>query len=223
MRVSEDNARSTGALTMGHVALHYGKPDEGPLAAKLLERLGFVKTQDLPLPGGGHFYRFVVNPEHEARGDGILYLSPVPPAQAALVEAVRSALKIGAPGEHPAVAGMRAALEVDPEYSFHVGVLLDSLEELERIVQAVRSDAELAGRLKVTLNRARPGDPQVDARLDASPIYAEVDRYAYGANGVQAFIETDILTSGTLGESMVLELDYVFPGYRSHILSVVEM
>lgn len=213
--------------SMGHVALHYLKPNEGPLASKLLKLLGLVETQVLPFEDGTHFYRFVVNPKHQARGDGILYLSAAPPAQRQLVEAIREALNVDKPGQHPAVDGMRAALIADPEATFHVGFLLDSLEELERVVldlkEKAQTDPEFKDRLKITLNRARPGDAEVDARLDASPIYGGVDRYAYGRNGVQAFIETDILTSGPLGESLVLELDYVFPNRANHILSVVEL
>jgi len=219
--------QNRGACTMGHVALHYGQPEEGPLAARLLSLLGFVETQDLALPDGTHFYRFVVDPRHHARGDGIVYLSSVPAAQRRLVEAARSALGVDTEREHPAVAEMRAALETDPEVTFHVGILMDSLETLEETVLNLKalaeSDAEFKGRLKVTLNRPLPGTPEVDARLDASPLYGDVTRYAYGRNGVQAFIETDILSSGVLGESLVLELDYVFPGYDSHVLSVVEM
>ncbi len=211
---------------MGHIALHYQRPEDGPIAAKLLQLLGFVETQDLPLPGG-HFYRFVVDQRHQARGDGILYLSAAPEAQVALVQAIRTALKVGTPEEHPAAAGMRAALEADPETTFHVGFLIDSLETLERTVLGVReqaqTDPDLKGRVRVKLNRARRGDGDVDARLDASPLYGDVDRYAYGRNGVQAFIETDLLTSGPLGESLVIELDYVFPGATSHLLSVVEL
>ncbi len=63
----------------------------------------------------------------------------------------------------------------------------------------------------------------MDARLDASPVYGDVTRYAYGRNGVQAFIETDILKAGQLGDSMVVELDFVFPGKDQHVLSVVEL
>jgi hypothetical protein len=211
---------------LGHIALHYENPEDGPLAAKLLNLLGFVETQDLPLPGG-HFYRFVVDPQHEARGDGIIYLSVVPEPQRKLMQAVREALKIGTAAEHPAVGGMRAGLEADPEMSFHVGFLLDSLETLEQAVLDIRqrseTDEDLKGRVRVKLNRARRGDPDVDARLDASPLYSAVDRYAYGRNGVQAFIETDLMTSGPLGENLVIELDYVFPGKTSHILSVVEL
>jgi hypothetical protein len=211
---------------VGHIALHYGTPEEGPLAARLLKLLGFIETQDIEFPDGSHFYRFVVDDRHQTRGDGIIYLSAVPGAQRALIEAARESLKVGQPGEHPAVAGMRAALDSDPEYSFHVGVLMDSLATLEqtmlKLEDLAATDPDFKGRLRFTYNRALPGDEAVDARLDASPIYGKVERHAYGRNGVQAFIETDILSSGVLGESMFIELDYVFPGAKSHILSVVE-
>ena len=212
--------------SLGHLALHYPAPADGPQAAKLLRLLGLAETQSLPLPDGP-FYRFVVDTRHHARGDGIIYLSVVPDAQRRLTEAVRAALKVGEPGEHPAVGGLRAAMAADPEYTFHVGILMESLETLERTVGDLRDQAEadpdLKGRLKFTFNRARRGDADVDARLDASPIFGAVDRYAYGRNGVQVFIETDLLVGGPLGESLVLELDYVFPGKTSHILSDVEL
>lgn len=223
--MTNSSAHAAGR-SLGHVALHYDAPEEGPMAARLLQTLGFMETQDLPLPSG-HFYRFVVDPKHQSRGDGIVYLSSVPEPQRQLNQVIRQALKIGAVDEHPAVAGMRAGLEADPEMSFHLGVLLESLEDLEQAVRAVRqlaqSDPDFKDRIKVKLSRARRGDAEVDARLDASSVYADVERYAYGRNGVQAFIETDLLRSGTLGESLVIELDYVFPGQTDHILSVVEI
>jgi hypothetical protein len=212
---------------MGHVALHYGRREDAALAARLLTAIGYVETQSFPLPDGSTFYRFVVDPHHHARGDGIVFLSQLPPAQAALVEAARSALGFGTPDEHPAIAGLRAAIDSDPEYTFHLGVLLDSLEELEAVVARLEAlnqdDPAFRGRLKITLNRARRGQEDVDARLDASPVFGPIDRYCYGSNGVQAFIETDILASGPLADSMVLELDFVFPGKTSHILSVTEL
>jgi hypothetical protein len=220
------NEQKDAARSLGHVALHYSEPKEGPLAARLLTMLGFVQTQDLVLENGTHFYRFVVDDRHQARGDGIIYLSVVPDAQRKLIDAIRAALKVETAEEHPAVAEMRKHLDQDPEYGFHVGMLVESLEELEARFQALedanRTDPELKGRLRITYNRARKGDADVDARLDASPIYAKVDRYAYGRNGVQAFLETDVLSSGPLGQSMFLEFDYVFPNRTSHVLSVIE-
>lgn len=215
-----------GARSMGHLALHYRNKEEGPLAARLMTLLGYELTQDLVLPDGSHFYRFVVDSRHAPRGDGIVYLAVMPEAQRDLLEAIHGALKVGQADQHPAVTAMQEKMAQDPEYSFHYGTLLDRLEDLEaiflRLEEANRSDPELKGRLKLGYNRPLPGNPEVEARLDASPIYGAVTRHAYGKNGVQAFCETDILTSGLLGESMFLEFDYVFPGYDSHVLSVVE-
>lgn len=212
--------------SMGHMALHYKTKEEGPLAARLLAMLGYIETQDLTLPDGSHFYRFVVEARHSPRGDGIIYLSLIPDAQRDLMQAVHAALGVGTEHEHPAVVAMRQKMEEDPEYSFHYGTLLGSLEALEEMFvnleDANKNDPELKGRLRLVYNRALPGNPDVDARLDSSPVFGGVTRYAYGKNGVQAFLETDILSSGVLGETMMLEFDYVFPGYERHVLSVVE-
>ena len=43
---------SDGGLSMGHLALHYGKPDDGPLASRLLRLMGLNETQCLPLECG---------------------------------------------------------------------------------------------------------------------------------------------------------------------------
>lgn len=219
-------ATDTPARSMGHLALHYGKAEDGPRAAKLLQALGMVETQVLPLPSG-NFYRFVVDNAHFGRGDGIVYLSALPEPQLKLIETIHEALGVGTDSEHDAVKGMRAMMESDFEASFHFGFLLESLEDLERVIldlqDKAENDPDLKGRLKFGFNRALAGNPDIDARLDASPVYGDVTRYAYGSNGVQAFVETDLLKAGQLGDSMVIELDYVFPGYDQHVLSVVEL
>lgn len=218
--------QDTTARSMGHLALHYGKAEEGPAAAKLMKLLGFQETQVLPLPNG-NFYRFVVDGKHYARGDGIIYLSALPDAQRKLIEAIHETFKVGTADEHEAVRGMRQMLISDPESSFHFGFLVDSLEDLEQMILNLREQAEtdpdLKGHIKIGMNRSRPGDAEVDARLDASPLFGNVTRCAYGRNGVQVFVETDLLKAGQLGDGMVLEFDYVFPGSDEHILSVVEM
>lgn len=226
MTTTTDQHVSAGTRSLGHIALHYGEAGDGPAAAELLKAIGLVETQMLPLPGG-NFYRFVVGDGHFARGDGIVYLSVVPEPQRKLIEAIHSSFGVGTDDEHEAVRGWRDMMSADPEASFHFGFLLDSLEELERIVEDLRERAEtdplFKGRINIVLNRARPGDSDVDERLDASPIFGNVTRYAYGRNGVQAFIETDILKAGQLGDSMVVELDYIFPDREQHVLSVVEL
>jgi len=211
---------------MGHIALHYGAAEEGPAAARLLSLLGLQETQILPLPNG-NFYRFVVGPGHYARGDGIVYLSALPEPQARLIAAIHTALRLGSEVEDDAVAGYRAMMAHDYEASFHFGFLVPSLEDLEALVTDLRArergDPDFKGRLRIGMNRPRRGDPAIDARLDASPVFGACDRYAYGRGGVQVFIETDLIKAGQLGESMVIELDYLFPGADSHILSVVEL
>lgn len=215
-----------GGLSMGHLALHYGKPQDGPLASRLLQIAGLKETQVLPLPNG-NFYRFVVSGNHFARGDGIVYLSCLPEPQQQLIAAIHAALRVGSDDEHEAVKGYRAMMAQDFEASFHFGFLVDSLEELEKMVLTLQdlneNDPAFKSRLNIGMNRARRGDDAVDARLDASPVFGKATRYAYGSAGVQVFVETDLLCAGQLGESMVLEFDYVFPDKHSHILSVVEL
>lgn len=215
-----------GGLSMGHLALHYGKPEDGPLASRLLQIAGLKETQVLPLPGG-NFYRFVVSGNHFARGDGIVYLSCLPEPQQQLIAAIHATLRVGSDDEHEAVKAYRAMMAQDFEASFHFGFLVDSLEELEAMVLTLQdlneNDPAFKGRLNIGMNRARRGDEAVDARLDASPVFGKSSRYAYGSAGVQVFVETDLMCAGQLGETMVLEFDYVFPDKNSHILSVVEL
>jgi hypothetical protein len=219
-------AITDGGLSMGHLALHYGKPEDGPLASRLLQIAGLKETQVLPLPGG-NFYRFVVSGNHFARGDGIVYLSCLPEPQQQLIAAIHAALGVGSNDEHDAVKGYRAMMAQDFEASFHFGFLVESLEELEDMVLTLQDLAEndpaFMGRLNIGMNRARRGDDAVDARLDASPVFGKATRYAYGSAGVQVFVETDLMCAGQLGENMYLEFDYVFPDKQSHILSVVEL
>lgn len=216
---------ATARRSLGHTALHYPTPEDSQAAEHLMTLLGFIKTQQLPLPTGD-FYRYVIASEHHGRGDGILYISACPPAQRAYFDAVHAALKFGQPDEHPSVAALREAQVLDPEYAFHLGILTDSLEELEatmlRLQQAAQDDPLLKGRITVSYNRPMPGDPVVDGRLDASAVFGGVTRHAYGRNGVQAFVATDLLINGPTGDGLVIELDYIWPDAANHILSVVE-
>lgn len=221
---AQSTARASTALTISHVNLHYPRPDDGPAAALLLETAGLLKTQEMELPHGGTFYRFTTNVLAPNGGDNIIYLSPLPTATAALLIAAREALGLGTSGEHLAVSAYRAAQAADPEYNFHVGFLhafLDQLEDRYLALQALAAnDARFAGRLKFLVNRAQPGDAEIDARLDASPVYRGISRYTYGRNGVQAFCETDLIVDGPLGGGVVLEFDYIFPGRDDHILAI---
>jgi hypothetical protein len=206
--------------TLGHLAIHYRTREDGPVAAKLLDLLGFARV---PSPEGYPYYHYVVDGAASNNGDGILFIIEQPQALRELTGVIRDALKVDQPGEHAVVAKVRAAQDSDPEYDLHLGVLFNSLDEIEarilRIRDAGLNDPDLRGRVKVTLNRARPGTAEVDKRMDESPIFKEVRRFTYGRNGIQAFVETDLFVTGALGEKFVFELDYVFPGYSDNILT----
>lgn len=201
----------------GHLALHYPTPEDGPKAARLLAALGFHLSYGTETRTGS-FWHFVLDEAAEGGTDRIVYLMNMPAPVRAVYGAIRDRLAGSAE-----VATLRAAQADDPELGFHVAVVVHSLEELEAMVQRVRAlgenDPELKGRVRVTLNRARPGTPAVDVRMEASPVFAEVTRYTYGRNGVQVFVETDLLAGGPLGDNWVFEFDYIFPGYKENILN----
>ncbi|MCX7864541.1 MAG: hypothetical protein N2423_05845 [Novosphingobium sp.] len=209
--------------TYGHLAVHYRNPGEGALAARLLREIGFTECYAMTQPDGNTFYHFVIDEKADRGIDRIFYLLCMPDVLRRLYEEIHAALKVGTAAQHPAVTALRAAQAHDPEFNFHVAVVFPSLEDLEEKVlhlqRLAAEDPELKGRIKITLNRARPGTPEVDARMDASPVFAGVDRYTYGPNGVQVFVETDLIAGGPLGDNWVFEFDHVFPGYRHNILN----
>ena len=209
--------------TISHVNLHYRSNDDARAAARLLEVLGLVRAEEMPLPNGSTFFRFTTDREHLDSGAGIVYAGRVPAQLAAVQAAARAALGVDTPQEHETVRALRAALLKDPEYNFHVGFLYNSLEQIEarmaELQRLEREDPAFRGRMKFLVNRATPGNAAFDARLDASPLYKGVTRYTYGHNGVQAFVETDLFTGGPLGWGLVFELDYVLPGVDDHILA----
>ena len=209
--------------TYGHLAVHYRNPEEGPLAARLLREIGFTECYSMAQPDGNEFYHFVIDEQADRGTDRIFYLLCMPDVLRTLYDEMHSALNIGTADENAAVTELRRAQDEDPEFNFHAAVVFPSLEDLEERVQRLQKlaaeDGELKDRIKVTLNRAKPGTPEVDERMDASPVFGDVDRYTYGPNGVQVFVETDLIAGGPLGDNWVFEFDYVFPGYKNNILN----
>ena len=210
--------------TYGHLAVHYRNRQEGHLAARLLREIGFTECYSMEQPGeGGTFFHFVIDETANRGTDRIFYLLAMPEVLSNLYAEINSRLGVGTASEASQVTALRAAQAEDPEFNFHAAVVLPSLEELEAMVARVQKlaaeDPELKGRVKVTLNRARPGTPEDDARMDASPVFGDVTRHTYGPNGVQVFVETDLICGGPLGDNWVFEFDYVFPGYADNILN----
>ena len=214
---------SDPSRTYGHLAVHYRDPEEGPLAARFLSTLGFEESYSMPQLDGNTFYHFVIDAQASRGVDRILYLLCMPEAIRAVYAEIRERLGVGTADEAETVTALRTAQAHDPEFGFHAAVLMSSLDDLEamvlRLEHLIATDPELGPRIKVTLNRARPGTPEVDARMDASPVFAAATRHTFGPNGVQVFVETDLLAGGPLGDNWVFEFDYVFPGYRDNILN----
>jgi hypothetical protein len=212
--------------TFGHLALHYRDIDDAALATTLLRELGFKECYSIPStqvgPYSGAFYHFVIDPSADRGTDRILYLLQMPPPLRAVYDEIHARLRVGASDQSPTVTAMRQALARDPEYGFHAAILMHSLEDLEAMVErltVLSNDPAFCGRVRVTLNRARLGVPAVDQRMDASRVFSGVTRYTYGPNGVQVFVETDLLVGGPLGDNFAFEFDYVFPGYKDNILN----
>lgn len=209
--------------TYGHLAVHYRKPEEGSLAARLLREIGFTECYSMPQPDGNMFYHFVIDEQANRGTDRIFYLLCMPDLLRKFYDEMHRVLHVGEEEENASVTELRKMQAEDPEFNFHAAVVYNSLEELEEVVQRLQKlaagDPELKGRIKVTLNRARPGTPEVDMRMDASPVFGGVTRYTYGPNGVQVFVETDLIAGGPLGDNWVFEFDYVFPGYKDNILN----
>ncbi len=213
--------------TFGHLALQYKDVADAPLAARLLRVLGFTECYSIAQtqagPYSGPFYHFVIDESANRGTDRIIFLLQMPPALREVYDEINEKLGVGTPQQSAKVTAMREALAHDPEYGFHTAVLMHSLEELEEMSLRVRKlgeeDPELKGRVKVTGNRSRRGTPEVDARMDSSPFFKDIDRETYGPNGVQVFVETDLFVGGPLGDLWAFEFDYCFPGYKDNILN----
>lgn len=214
-------------MVLGHVALHYRCEEDAPKAARLLDMMGFIRLQEIRLPDGSMFYQFLINEDHRDSGVGTIYLSAQPRALADLNGAIREALRVGMEDEHPAVQSMRSAQVADPEAGFHIGIMVHTFDVLEgligRLEEANRNDADLMARLKLTLNRAKSGDPRIDALMDGSNAFSHTTRECYGRFGCQVFVETDLFACGPLGENMVIEFDHVFEGHPLNMFNKTEL
>jgi hypothetical protein len=96
-----------------------------------------------------------------------------------------------------------------------VGIRFRSLDDVERAVAEVQaagaSGGELEGRVSVSWFRARKGkQPEIDARIDASPVFTDDDRSAFSDYGVQCFVRTDLCAAGLGTFGQLIELDYYF-------------
>ena len=188
--------------TFSHVALAVGR-GEGPLAARLLSHLGLAVNDNGPSLLGDPWYTAIV--DEATYGGGLEHLGffvvPVSDAQVELERTIAGT---------PAAEALMAEKRRKPDSSSHVALAYESLDTLEQAVTALLADAELHGRVDVLRFRPEEATPAIEARLDGSPVYADATRVRYLADGVQAFVQTDVVSAGLLSVGQSFELNHTF-------------
>src|SRR5262245_2818796 len=124
--------------TYGHLAVHYRKPEEGPLAARLLRELGFIECYSMAQPDGNEFFHFVIDEQANRGTDRIFYLLCMPDLLRSVYDEIGERLGLGTNAESPAVRALREAQAHDPEFGFHAAVVIPTLEQLEDMVQRIQ-------------------------------------------------------------------------------------
>jgi hypothetical protein len=173
------------ARRLNHVETVY-RPGEREIAVAALELLGCRVTE---LQG---FLFAVIDP---ATGNGIdnaIYSSQVTEEQwnfeHALTQAINTDEKLS-----DAATKYREQMSTHPQYVFHIGIAFDTREAWEeavtRVSVASSDHPDLAGRITVA-GAFRPGDP------------------GSMSDQCQAFIHTDVFSSGLLTLGQQIELQY---------------
>jgi hypothetical protein len=203
---------------LGHLALHYMPGDEKK-ARRLLELMGCTLVDNGPAPGVDGFCTVLVNADDANYADNIMFLSSVTAQQAAVEDAIRTALRTGEPGQDSVVTDFRASLVDKPESTSHIGLRFHRLERLEQVVAALEEatgpGGELEGRAQLVKYRPRPGDDpvafaSVEERIAASPAFSGEEPRSFAPYWIQCFVTTDLCGFGILAFGSTFELDYVF-------------
>src|SRR4051794_15115468 len=125
---------------LGHLALHYMPGDEQK-ARRLLELFGCTLVDNGPSPGNDGFCTVLVNGDGANYADNIMFLSCVTPEQAAIEDAIRTALATGKPGEDPVATKYRESMLTKPESTSHIGIRVHTLEQLEQVLTGIEAAA----------------------------------------------------------------------------------
>jgi len=213
--------KMTALRTIGHTALYY-RPGSEAAARRLFTDIGCTLVDNGPDPGSDGFCSALIDGDTATHADNIVFLSKMSAEQAALEEAITTALGLGSDAADPAFAGLEDKLASSPEVGSHIGIRFASFEALEDALAAVEHDAApggvLEGHVRLTKYRARPGlDAGVDARMAASPAFGGGERPAFADHWVQCFVRTDLF--GLLTSARTIELDYVFDPFFGQVPS----
>ena len=202
--------------TIGHINAHT-RPGETKLAARFFELLGCRVKEHGPMPDGDDFYIVQVNNQEADEPDNVVFLSAKEPPHYELDNVISEFLGVGTANPHPAYKAFQQRKAEFPEFFLHVAIHYRSLVDLEaatsRLKEEIAKDPEFGKRFDgVQVLRTPAGDPEIDARMNASKLFSNADRDAYGPNIVQIHFRTDIIALGFGFAGTVIELDYTFRG-----------
>lgn len=162
------------------------RPGERKLTQRLFELLG---------------REVVDNGSAWLRVDGLkLFASEVTPEQWAFEQRLGEMLKSAA--SDPAVATYLAALKRAPQHYCHFGIGVATMAEWEMLVERVRT--------------ASKDDPELRGRVEVASVFRPGDPGSYGDSFVQAFIRTDVFSSGLLSMGQTFELQHYFCYEEAH-------
>jgi hypothetical protein len=173
---------------LNHVETLYQR-GERELAMDFVRLLGCTPIPTPQVNETGSTY-ICVHPDDEDRDgmNNVLYLSEIRPAQVALEEQLRSSLSKDADLAR-ALAAYRHKAETLPYGIPHFGLRFPSFESIEPVLDALENCADPALNGRFHVRAIRPGDPA-----------------ALSQDIIQAFVYTDIITSGLFSLGQVIEL-----------------
>lgn len=204
--------------SLGHLALHF-RPGERALATRFFELLG-ARVREFPNQFSDEpLYIIEMDRDAPGRADNIVFLFALKPAQLELETLISQQLRMGTEDPHPALTGFLDQRSQWPESYLHFGLHFGRLEDLEEAVIALRAEMhakpEFGSRiqgLQVLKARGTEGDTEIEERMAASPLFSGTEEFAYGVNGAQVHIRTDLFATGLSLFGSVVELDFVFTG-----------
>ena len=205
------------ATSLGHIALHH-RPGEGALAARFFQLLG-ARVKAFARPPMEPLYIISLDSVDPDRADDIVFLFGLKPQQIAFENAIAERFGLGTDTPDPLLAEFLAERARMPESYLHFGLHFAELEQLEdavlRLQEEMAADPAFGARIQnfqLLKARGEEGDDAIAERIAASPVFGDVDQFAYGRHGVQVHISTDLFATGLHLLGSVVELDFVFTG-----------
>jgi hypothetical protein len=164
------------ARRITHVELLHA-PGERLLAARAFELLGCTVADS-----GGHWFTAFVDANLRDWANNVFYASEIPAPQLAIEAAFADS----------ADAWMNM-VRTAPQQSPHFGLRVRTSEELQEIVEHVRSCSD---------------DPELQGRIEVLGVFSHDAPEAIATNMDQAFIWTNVVASGPLRLGQVIEVQW---------------